>query len=262
MKLETQPPRSPAPRAYPPALYAAVHSGNSGDVAYYRRACIGARSVLELGCGSGRVLEGLCKERSLEVFGLDREGGLLELARDRAPRATLVAGDMRGFDLGRRFDRVLIPYNGVYCVLDEDELVGTLRCAASHLTEGGLLVLDAYSADLFHADEDAGDGRWDAPGFVKTVKALGTSWDVHEQSRWDRATQRIDAVYTHVPADGGRTVVAAIPQRYLLTAQLPELFAKAGLALVALQGGFDQSAYDEEESALFVAIATPVGATA
>lgn len=263
MKLESQPPSAPQPRSYPPALYAAVHSGNPGDVAYYRRACTGARSVLELGCGYGRVLDGLTRERSLEVFGLDRDGGLLDLARERAPRATIVAGDMREFDLGRRFDRVFIPYNGLYCVLSEAEQIAVLRCARAHLNDGGLLVLDAYAADAFHGDEsDETDGAWDAPGFVKSAKALGTTWDVHEQSRWDRASQRIDAVYTHAPADGGRSVVAAIPQRYILTAQLPELFAQAGLALVALQGGFDQSAFDEEESALFVAIATPVDTTA
>jgi SAM-dependent methyltransferase len=266
VKLESQPPPAPRPRAYPPALYAAVHSGNSGDVAYYRRACTGARSVLELGCGYGRVLDGLTRERSLEVFGLDRDGGLLDLARERAPRATIVTGDMTDFDLGRSFDRVFIPYNGLYCVLTEAEQVAALRRARAHLNDGGLLVVDAYAADAFHGEgdeeSDPSDGAWDAPGFVKSVKALGTTWEVHEQSRWDRDTQRIDAVYTHVPADGGRSVVAAIPQRYLLTSQLPELFAQAGLALVALQGGFDQSAFDEEESALFVAIATPVDATA
>ncbi|MCB9635251.1 MAG: class I SAM-dependent methyltransferase [Sandaracinus sp.] len=264
MKLQSSPPPRPRPRPYPPALYAAVHTGNAGDVAYYRRATSGAKSVLELGCGYGRVLEGLTREKSLEVFGLDVDGGLLEMAKDRAPRATVVSGDMRDFDLGRRFDRVFVPYNGAYCLLDEESLLSMLRCARTHLTEGGLLVLDAYAADAFHhdAEDEEDSGAWDAPGFVKSVEALGTTWDVHEQSRWDRGAQRIDAVYTHVPADGGRSVVAAIPQRYLLTSELPELFAKAGLALVALQGGFDQSAFDEEESSLFVAIATPVDATA
>ncbi len=263
MKLQSSLPSRPRLRPYPPALYAAVHTGNPGDVAYYRRATTGARSVLELGCGYGRVLEGLTRDRSLEVFGLDLDGGLLELAKARAPRAKVVAGDMRDFDLGRRFDRVFVPYNGAYCLLDEEALVSMFRCARLHLTEGGLLVLDAYAADAFHldAEEDEGAGAWDEPGFVKTVEALGTRWDVHEQSRWDRAAQRIDAVYTHVPADGGRSVVAAIPQRYLRAAELPELFARAGLALVALQGGFDQRAFDER-SPLFVAIATPVDATA
>jgi hypothetical protein len=41
---------------YPAQLYAAVHDGNPGDVAFYRERCADARAVLELGCGDARVL--------------------------------------------------------------------------------------------------------------------------------------------------------------------------------------------------------------
>ncbi len=41
---------------YPPALYAELHVGNPGDLAFYREHCVGASSILELGCGYGRVM--------------------------------------------------------------------------------------------------------------------------------------------------------------------------------------------------------------
>lgn len=257
MSLETVPASTACP-SYPPALYAAVHTGNPGDAAYYQRAAAGARSVLELGCGYGRILEALTELPALEVHGLDRDPGLLELAAQRAPKALLARGDMRRFELDRRFDRVFIPYNGVYCLASEADFLEMLGCVRAHLEPGGLLVFDAYAADAFHEEAEDDDG-WDEPTLVKTVRALGDTWDVYERSRWDRDAQRIDARYTHVAQKDAREVEAAIPQRYLRTAELTELLQRGGFDLVALQGGFDQVAYDES-SPLFIAIATPIGA--
>jgi hypothetical protein len=239
------------PPAYPPALYAAVHRGNPGDVDYYRRVCTGARAVLELGCGWGRVAHAVAAD-GCEVAGLERDGALRALGSGGP--AQLVAGDMRSFDLGRAFDRVIIPYNGIYCLLEEASVRACLRCVRAHLAPAGLLVFDGYAGDAFHDDPDATPG-WDALEQVAQVTALGGMWEVHEQSRWDRARQRIDARYVHVPVDGGDAMEAMIPQRYLLSGQVADLLAEAGLRLVALQGGFDQSAFDSEQSEMLIVVA-------
>ena len=52
-------------------LYALTHRGTAGDVGFYRRACAGASSVLELGCGSGRLLKRLARP-GRQLVGLDR----------------------------------------------------------------------------------------------------------------------------------------------------------------------------------------------
>jgi len=242
--LQSTPPAPDAPEdEYPAALYCAVHGGVPGDVSFYRQVCAGARSVLELGCGGGRVLDPLLRD-GLDVTGLDRSASLLAIAAARAPRADLVRADMRDFRLGRRFDRILIPFNGAYCMLEEGDLLGCLRAAHAHLAPQGLLVFDGYSADDFHAHVDPTGA--DEPEKVKEVDALGTRWDVLEHSSWDTARQRIDAVYTHVPADARPRVVATIAQRYLLSTQVEPLLAEAGFELLVLHGDFDQSAHDGE----------------
>src|SRR6266851_2214658 len=60
------------------------------------------RSLLELGCGTGSVLAGLVEVPSLT--GLDLSPQMLEIARTKVPRATLVKADMASFDLDERFD--------------------------------------------------------------------------------------------------------------------------------------------------------------
>ena len=70
-------------------FYALTHRGNRGDLAFYSSLCRGARSVLELGSGYGRVLESLASTRR-RVVGLERDAALRALSR-RNLRALSVA---------------------------------------------------------------------------------------------------------------------------------------------------------------------------
>ncbi|MFW5921271.1 MAG: class I SAM-dependent methyltransferase [Polyangiales bacterium] len=233
------------PARYPPDLYLAVHDGNPGDVYFYRRACTEGRDVLELGCGAGRVSCALAAD-GLDVAGVERDRELLALAPSCGAR--FVEADMRRVDLGRRFDRIIAPYNALYCTLDEDELVDTLAQARAHARDGALLVFDGWAADRFHAEADP--EAVDEPERVKTVRARGFTWDVYEHSHWDRERQRIDACYRHVPREGGEAVEATIAQRYLLGDQVGPMLSRAGFELLALLGSFDDEAFDEDSEHL------------
>jgi SAM-dependent methyltransferase len=87
--------------------------------------------ILELGCGTGRVLSHLAR-RGYDVVGLDQDPRLI------AGLATAQLGDARDFDLGRRFAVVLAPMQLVQLFGDEEERLDCLRCVAAHLAPGGL----------------------------------------------------------------------------------------------------------------------------
>ncbi len=235
--------------AYPPALFAAIHTGTDGDVDFYRRVCTGARSVLEFGCGFGRIAKPLYDD-GLEVVGLDLSEGLMAMA---PAGPTYLREDMRKVSLGRTFDRVILPYNGMYCMLDQPSVDAVLARAKEHLAPGGYFVFDAYAADAFH---DLAEGELDAQdefALVKEATFEGAPVEVFERSDWEPAQQRIDATYVH--RVGEQLTKAQLPQRYLLSHQIVGLFERAGLSLVALHGGFDQHAFDED-SPLLIATAT------
>lgn len=115
--------------AFDPRLYALLHTGTLGDLAFYRRQCAGAGSILELGCGSGRVLAAL-QRTGAHLTGLDLHPGMCALARARVPQAHVIEADMRTFDLERPFDRIVMAYNSLYCVADDDEVVQVLEAGA------------------------------------------------------------------------------------------------------------------------------------
>lgn len=240
-------------QAYPAELYAAVHSGNQGDQRFYRRACADAKDVLELGCGYGRIAARLAADGK-QVVGIDSNPDLLRMAALRG--VSVVEADMRNFDLGREFDRVIIPFNGLYCLLSEAEWLSCFRLACAHLKPEGRLIFDGWAADAFHKESDP-----DAPDVyehVVTVTALGSSWDVFERSDWDRDAQRIDAFYRHVSKEGERIIEACISQRYAMSHQYASLLERAGFKNILMYGGFEEQPLDEEsDHVVVVATRTP-----
>ena len=99
---------------------------------------LGPRSVLDAGCGTGRVAIELHR-RGLDVVGVDLDPAMLARARAKFPDVGWVHADLVDVDLGRRFDLVVLAGN-VMIYLDpgtEDAVVANL---ARHLEAGGFLV--------------------------------------------------------------------------------------------------------------------------
>ena len=238
-------------------LYALTHRGNPGDVAFYREVCRGAQSVLELGCGAGRLLSALASPKR-QLVGLELDTELLALAKRNlrglplAKRKSLrvVRADMVRFELGQRFERVLLPYNALYCLLGRRDALSCFRAARRALAPGGMLVLDVWNAQPFHlgraqsfADDDEA---------VVTLGHAGRTWDVFERSRVRRAQQRLDVSYRYLPREGGAEHQISIAQRFFLPGEISDLLERAGLAVMARYGDFSRTRFHARSPQLIV----------
>ena len=224
---------------YPADLYDAVHQGTPGDLAFYRRECEGASSVLELGCGTGRVLEALA-EPGRRLVGLDPSSDALEIARARVPGAALVQSRMQELELGERFDRVLAPFSALYCLESVAEFEATLRAALLHVAPGGQFIADVWNADEFHEESDP-DAEDEAEPLVQ-IEARDTTFFVYESSSWDREAQRLVATYDYRDAQGG-SITANIEHRYFLGAELEHALAQSGARSWRLEADFSGAAW-------------------
>jgi len=265
MKVVT-PARSPCrtqssvlPGRGPAELYARLHRGNPGDVDFYRRACIDEASILELGCGHGRVLRAVATPQS-HLVGVDLDRDLLALAdrackRIRPPPASfeLLQADMCTLDLGRNFERILIPFCGIYCLADEAAVLQALRRARAHLAPAGELLFDAYHVDPVHDEllhEPAPID--DPPSEVAKLRWHARDYDVFERCRWWPKEQVVEATYEHRPVDGSPPLLTGVRHRYLLAREIPGLLRAAGLRLLELAGGFHGEAFNGESEMIVV----------
>ena len=240
-----------------PRLFSLLHTGTPGDLEYYLAQCEGAESVLELGCGYGRFLLPML-ERGLSVTGLELDPDMLEYARqmmarvpEAGPVARLVEGDMRTFALDCFFDRVLIPFNTLFCLQSDEDVRATLRQVTKHLRPGGKLILDVYHVEA----EDLGSEPFEeAKEFLATVDGHGLVAEVYEGGGWEPSLQQVRVEYEfHIQTpDGEQIVPQVISQHYLYPSQLRALLESAGFEIERWDGDIEGAPFVDESSQLVV----------
>ena len=102
----------------------------------------GAATLLDVACGTGAHLAEL--RRRYRCEGLDRNADLLAVARERLPDLPLHEGDMRDFDLGRRFDAVTCLFSSIGYVMTVEALEAAIAAMARHLEPGGVLLVEPW----------------------------------------------------------------------------------------------------------------------
>lgn len=199
--------------------------------------------VLDLGCGTGRVLL-RALEAGLDVDGLDDSAEMLARLRQNAAARGLTArvtqGDMRAFALPRRYACVMVPFNAFAHNLDADQQLATLRCCREHLLPGGRLVFDVFSA---------------TPAMVATPVAepvleletphpeTGLLLRLYDGRRLEIATQTQHSEITIEELDAQRRVARAhrfvAVVRWIDPGEMELLLRRAGYARWEITGGFD-----------------------
>ena len=112
------------------------------DLDYCVRLAEEARSVLDLGCGTGRLAASLAESRT--VVGVDPASAMLDIARTRpgGGRVDWVEADARRVRLGRRFDLVLLTGHAFQVFLTKADQQAVLSTIAGHLAPGGRFIFD------------------------------------------------------------------------------------------------------------------------
>lgn len=219
--------------------------------------------ILELGCGTGRVLLRLA-EAGHRVHGLELSEQMLAACRRKlagaAPevreRVRLTYGNMAGFNLDEAFRLIIVPFRPFQHLLRVDEQLACLRAAHQHLEPGGKIILDLFQTD---------PRRMHDPEFLKERDAYeevkmpdGRKLRLAERVvAYHRAEQvnDVELIY-YVTHPEGRTerLVMAFPIRYFFRYEVEHLLERCGFQVAAVYGGFDGSPLrDDSPDMLFIA---------
>lgn len=109
--------------------------------------------VLEIGCGTGRLLIPLAK-KGYDITGIDLSEDMLDICRDKLnkqklnDRVKLVKADMRNFKLDQKFNFIFTACNTIFHLLSLDDLKSFLNSVKYHLTDGGVFVIDISAPNI------------------------------------------------------------------------------------------------------------------
>lgn len=118
------------------------------DVDFYLLEARNAKGpVLEVACGTGRILLRLLRE-GIDATGIDIAENMLAVLKEKAQAMGLKPdvrkADMRDFRIDRKFRLIIVPYRSFLHLLTESDRKKALLNFMDHLEKGGRLILHSY----------------------------------------------------------------------------------------------------------------------
>jgi SAM-dependent methyltransferase len=220
------------------------------DVDFYvEEAQTASGKVLELGCGTGRILIPVARTGK-EITGVDSSPRMLARCRARLgeeqaeirKNATLIEADMRTLDLGDRFSIVTIPFRPFQHLITVSEQIATLQAIHRHLEPGGRLVFDVFNPNLKYLVEDRTHEREDTAEVAlpdsRTFRRTGRVAAVHIADQYSE----VELIYYVRDADGNtQRLVHGFLMRWYWRHELEHLLARCGFRVKAVFGDFNRS---------------------
>jgi SAM-dependent methyltransferase len=208
-----------------------------------------AGPVLELGCGTGRLLEPLAAAGN-NVVGVDISPALLDIARNKLGqqnlpgRVQLHQADLRDFQIdGLRFAFVFCTSNTLMHLTSSADQLAVLKNAHHHLDQDGLLLIDLFNPDVQRLTQVQGvqelADRWiDEETGTQVIKWCVRSVD------WADQLQETLFIYEEISEDGSvRHTPCPFTLRFLWYAEAQLMLHVAGFTLECVWGDFDGTPY-------------------
>lgn len=210
--------------------------------------------VLEVGCGTGRILLP-CARAGAPMVGLDVSPDMLAVLRaalaleheDVQARIRIVEADMREFDLGETFPLIVLPFRSFQHMLTPADQRAALRRLKAHLRPGGRIVLDLFNPSI----PMLGDPAWGKYPIPEPEFAMPDGRRVTRSFRvlrrdYVNQVQHVEFIIDVLHPDGrAEHRSESFPIRYLFRYEAEYLLECEGFRVETVFGGYDRSPFGQ-----------------
>lgn len=233
-------------------FYDAYVQGFTADLSIYHHYCKEDERILEVGCGSGRILQSLAAA-GCRVLGVDISDEMLAVAQEKlAPELADGHVQLRNFNflngsLEEKFDRVLVTFYTLNYLLDEVGCARFLQNISASMEPGGLILLDLFYPLPLHKPDI--DGVWTE----KQIPFRGSTLTLR-----DRRTMRgpiEERIQEYASPEWNQRIVTE--RRYYSKADMQRILERAGFIDLQFTEGYDINGFhsletDETDGASFL----------
>ena len=232
------------------------------DVAFYVELAAESKGpVLEVGCGSGRILLPIAR-KGIRIDGLDSSAAMLQrcatkLREESDETRSLVAlheGTAAQFDLGKRFGLITAPFRVLQHLISLEEQLAFLASAGRHLAPGGRVVFDVFNPNFQALVAADGVERQDTPATpLPDGRLFRRAGRVKRVRKVDQVSE-IELTYYLVNESGEETryFVHSFDMRWYLRNELVLLVERAGFQVEDIFGDFDHSPLTDDSPEIIV----------
>ena len=251
-------------------FYDCFSTGLDGDEAFYvEEAQKAGGTVLEIGCGTGRIMIPIA-ESGVNIVGLDSAPAMLEVAREKIAglsdetrrRIRIVEDDMRTFQLDQRFDLAIMPYRAFLHMMTVDDQRRALTRIRDNLDVDGRLVFNVFdpSLEIIAAYMDRPRGTLNHIGSIRHPDT-GRRVMIHDTRQYDPAEQTLVEYRFFEELDNeGKVVsktVTPLILRYVYRFEMQHLLELCGFEVEALYGDFRRGPFEHGNEQVWVARRKP-----
>jgi ubiquinone/menaquinone biosynthesis C-methylase UbiE len=219
-----------------------------GDIEYYtdRLKKMKRSEVLEVACGSGRVLIPLIQE-GLSIDGIDNSKLMLDSCREKCSElgfsAVLFEGDMCKFKLSKRYEAIIIPGGSIQLIESRNDLISALKCYHDHLKVNGILMIDTFLQTEFTSSSSK-TRLWEN-GNNEVITLEEKRVDV------DLINQRVISLLKYEKWKDGelvKTELQRLPLSWYGVQEFKLILENAGFADITISGNYKYGAAPEDAS--------------
>ncbi|MEM4634256.1 MAG: class I SAM-dependent methyltransferase [Candidatus Anstonellaceae archaeon] len=131
-------------------LYDLIYGNYAEDLPFYLHEAKKARgAVLEVGCGTGRILLRLLSE-GVDAYGIDISQSMVAQLERKARKigistsGRIKIADMRKFFFRKKFSLAIVPFRVFLHLLTTSDQLSALKCIRKSLKKGGRMILNFF----------------------------------------------------------------------------------------------------------------------
>jgi len=224
--------------------------------------------VLEVGCGTGRVLIPTARA-GIDIVGLDLSPYMLQICRDRLrqepeavqARVQLIEADMRDFELSDIFALATIPFRPFQHLTTIEDQLACLQSIHRHLNDGGRLILDLFNPWLERLVEDnIGEEFGEEPEFTMPDGRRVIRRHCVVDRDLSNQINHVELIYYITHPDGRQErQVHAFPMRYLFRFEAEHLLARCGFQVEHVYADYDKTPFGSKYPSELIMVARKMG---